>query len=556
MKVIEEMHRYIRSVALRLSAAFLTGRHLAHRVNLLYQHYLGQDIDASGVPQLSSALRQEIPFSRFVEALESGVETDWRRQGSEKEYAICINFIYQHCLGRAVDLEGLQCYTRTLRDGKPLSQVVKLIEESPEVQRRRLGARNLDALSDGEFILALAEPLFEGRGATPAEIEYWRKFLREDRPKRSELISKLINDRVAKHRQAAEPPWDPHRCWIMGTDRYLTLSDWRERAKELKRAESGASLAKPVKTTRDFKHSGDYVVSAIASLYKGRRFLEGFLENITSQTIFDRSELIIIEANSPDNEEEIIARYQKIYPNIVYKRINYRIGVYDAWNVGVKMARGKYLTSTNVDDLRRRDSLEIQAAALDRHPDVDVVYQDFFYSFDASLSFDEVARFEFKSELPIVTANNLLVFNSPHNAPMWRKSLHEELGLFDTSFKSAGDWEFWLRCLWKGKKFYKSNTPHVGYFQNPDGISTRPDTRGVEEAREVLRRYNRKLIAAHLVMSRQAFAEALGVEPGWDWNTSYYDVVQTQLKVLGERRTVDEYLEECRGARPERHSMA
>jgi hypothetical protein len=46
-----------------------------------------------------------------------------------------------------------------------------------------------------------------------------------------------------------------------------------------------------------------------------------------------------------------------------------------------------------------------------------------------------------------------------------RKSLHRELGLFDTSFKSAGDWEFWLRCLWKGKKFYRTNTPHVVYYQ-------------------------------------------------------------------------------------------
>ena len=62
------------------------------------------------------------------------------------------------------------------------------------------------------------------------------------------------------------------------------------------------------------------------------------------------------------------------------------------------MARGKYLTNTNLDDLRRRDLFEIQASALDRHPCADVVYQDFFYSFDASLSFDEVARFEFKSD--------------------------------------------------------------------------------------------------------------------------------------------------------------
>ena len=322
----------------------------------------------------------------------------------------------------------------------------------------------------------------------------------------------------------------------MGTDRHLTVSDWQARAQELCPTEPIFKLAKPGESTQKFKHSGNYVVSAIASLYKGRRFLDGFLENITSQTFFDRSELIIIDANSPENEEEIVNSYQKVYLNIVYKRINYRIGVYDAWNVGVQMARGKYLTNANVDDLRRRDSFEIQANALDRNPSADVVYQDFWYSFDPSLRFDEVAKFDFKSALPIVTANNLLVFNSPHNAPMWRKGLHEELGLFDTSLKSAGDWEFWLRCLWKGKRFVKINTPHVVYYQNPEGLSTRPDTRGAEEAREILKRYSRKLISPYLLMSREAFGKALGIEPDWDWQLSYYDVVQGQLKLLGERK--------------------
>ncbi len=529
------MRHYCGPVVRRLSAAFLTGRHVVHRVNLVYRHYLGQNVDSGGAPRFSSALRKE--------TIESGVKIGRRLENLEKEYAICINFVYQHCLGRAADPEGLQHYTRAMREGMPLSQVIKSIEESPEAEQRRLSGGGLDALSDGEFILAIGELLFEGRGTTPAEIEHWRKILNEDRAKRSQFIRNLINDRVAKQRLEVEPPWNPHRCWVMGTDRYLTLSDWQERAKELEFVKPEVQLPKPVKSRRDFKHSGDYAVSAIASLYKGRRFLENFLENITSQTLFDRSELIIVDANSPENEEELVARFQEIYPNIIYKRINYRIGVYDAWNVGVQMARGKFLTSTNVDDIRRRDSFAIQATALDRNPWADVVYQDFFYSFDGSLGFDEVASFEFKSELPIVTANNLLVFNSPHNAPMWRKSLHDELGLFDTLFKSAGDWEFWLRCLYNGKKFYKTNTPHVVYFQNPDGISTRADTRGVEEAREVLRRYSRKLMPAHLLMSRQTFAEALGAVPDWDWDMSYYDVVQRQLKLLGERRTVDQFHE-------------
>ena len=408
------------------------------------------------------------------------------------------------------------------------------IETSPDTEQFLPGAKALDNLSDGEFILSIGELLFHGGGASPRDIEHCKKVLQEDPARRTELIRSQIEAHVARQ-QDGEVPWDPYRCWIMGTDRFLTPSVWQERALSLTLGTSGTPLPKTTESSQVFKHSGRYLVSAIASLYKGRRYLKSFLDNITSQTIFDQSELIIIDANSPEGEQEIIAEYQKTYPNIIYRRINYRIGVYEAWNVGIQLARGKYLTNTNLDDLRRRDSFKLQSAALDLHEFADVAYQDFYYSFNSSLSFSEVAQFGFKSDLPIITANNLLAFNSPHNAPMWRKSLHDEIGLFDTSYKSAGDWDFWLSCLWKGKSFIKINTPHVAYFQNPEGLSTGSSTRGVEEARQVVRRYARKLISPHLLMSRRSFANALEITPDWNRNLSYYDVVQNQLKLLGNR---------------------
>ncbi|MFT3733166.1 MAG: glycosyltransferase [Hyphomicrobium sp.] len=314
----------------------------------------------------------------------------------------------------------------------------------------------------------------------------------------------------------------------MGTRIRLTKEIWEARAAELGLDVRSDKRGVPL-SERKFQHTGQYEVSAIASLYKGRRYLEKFLDNITAQTIFDRSELIIIDANSPEGESELIAQYQKVYPNIVYKRVNHRIGIYDAWNDGVALARGRYLTNTNLDDLRRSDSFALQAAALDKFQFADVVYQDFLYSFDSDFDVEDVAKMGFKSEVPIVTANNLLRFNSPHNAPMWRARLHGEVGLFDTSFKSAGDYEFWLRCLLNGKRFYKLNAPHVVYFQNPEGISTSPQSRGIVEARQALNMYGRKLTSRYLSKSRSDFAADIGVEPEWSWETPLYNVVQDKL---------------------------
>ncbi len=388
--------------------------------------------------------------------------------------------------------------------------------------------REYYSLSDGEFVMNAMEALFPGGAATPMDIERWRG-------RRLRLIRKLVSARLGKRIRSKKTAFVPHYSRIMGTERFLTPAVWQDRIARVDLAELRPRAARSRPAPGNFNHSGNYLVSAIASLYKGRRFIEAFLDNITSQTIFDRCELIIIDANSPEGEEGVISEYRKSYPNIVYKRFNSRIGVYDAWNVGIELARGKYLTNTNVDDMRRRNSFELQARALNRNSSADVVYQDFFYTFDPSLGFDQVARLGFKSELPIITAHNLLTFNSPHNAPMWRRSLHEEVGLFDTSFKSAGDWEFWLRCLSRGKSFLKVNSAHVVYYLNPEGVSSGPESESVEETGRVLHQYSRKLISSRLLLSREAFAELLRIKPYWDRRMSYYEVVQDQLQNLGER---------------------
>jgi GT2 family glycosyltransferase len=284
-------------------------------------------------------------------------------------------------------------------------------------------------------------------------------------------------------------PPGTRQTMLLGTDFVLTQDIWDQRVAKIQPASAGSSP----KSATAFVHSGQYAVSAIASIYKARKYLERFLENITSQTLFDRSELIIVDADSPEGEEEIIKKYQERFPNIVYRRINYRIGIYDAWNFGVGLARGKYLTNTNVDDLRRSDSFELQATALDTHPEADVVYQNVYYTFDPHLSFEQIAEIGFKTDVPLVSPSNLISFNSPHNAPMWRRELHSDVGLFDTAFKSAGDWEFWLRCLTHGKSFHRIDAPHVAYFHNPEGVSTRPDTRGIEEGYWVRLRYRQFL---------------------------------------------------------------
>src|ERR1700730_634961 len=105
-------------------------------------------------------------------------------------------------------------------------------------------------------------------------------------------------------------------------------------------------------------------ISIITSVYKGDEFIEGFLSDIVRQTIFNECELIIINANSPGNEEPIIKRYAAQYPNILYERLSDDPGLYGVWNYAIKKARADLITNANIDDRRNPESLEMHARAL------------------------------------------------------------------------------------------------------------------------------------------------------------------------------------------------
>jgi|TARA_X000001388_G_scaffold18010_1_gene11248 glycosyltransferase involved in cell wall biosynthesis len=236
-------------------------------------------------------------------------------------------------------------------------------------------------------------------------------------------------------------------------------------------------------------------VSIITSVYDGDEYIEQFLENITSQTIFkDKCELLLIDANSPGNEEKVIQKYIKKFPdNIIYKKLDEDPGIYGVWNIGVELATGEYLTNANLDDRKSGDSLERHAAALMMAEDVDLVYSDMLITELPNDTWNNSSKPRQKYNMAEFSFDNLLRGNMPHAAPMWRKSMHDKYGTFDASYKSAGDWEMWLRSASQGSQFKKINVVTNLYYFNPKGISTNPENFAWkrEEEKSVFKKYKK-----------------------------------------------------------------
>ena len=237
-------------------------------------------------------------------------------------------------------------------------------------------------------------------------------------------------------------------------------------------------------------------ISIITSVYDGDEFIRPYLEDITRQTIFkDKCELIIINANSPGNEEEVIKEYMQKYPdNIVYEKLDKDPGIYGVWNLGVEKSTGEYLTNANLDDRKSPNSLERHAKELFLSQDVDLVYADMAITDKPNEVWEQNSSAGKRYNFPEYSFENLKMTNMPHAAPMWRKSIHEKYGLFNDNYKSAGDWEMWLRAASQGAKFKKIGSILGLYYFNPKGISTNPDNFSwkQEEEREIFTEYSDK----------------------------------------------------------------
>lgn len=226
-------------------------------------------------------------------------------------------------------------------------------------------------------------------------------------------------------------------------------------------------------------------ISIITSLYKAEKFLESFMEDIVQQTIFDQCELILINAHSPENEKKIIEPYLDKYPNILYLELEQDPGLYAIWNLAIELSRGHYLTNANADDRIRHDCYELCADALDKNPEYDLIYSDFYLMTEICTSFSQAEEAHAKhlglvacSHLHPFSFNYLRVTCLPNAHPMWRKSMHKNYGLFDEKkFKISGDHEFWLRAAAMGSQFYKLDRVLGAHYVNQEGLSLNPKNR-------------------------------------------------------------------------------
>lgn len=219
----------------------------------------------------------------------------------------------------------------------------------------------------------------------------------------------------------------------------------------------------------------DYKCSIFCSFYKGQNFIQSYLENLLNQSIFTEIEFILLNCNSPENEEKYILPLVKQYLNIKYYKLDKDPGLYAGWNHAVSLCSSDIIGNWNIDDRKNREGLEILLHQFDKDPELDIAYGLTYVSHIANEKYTHNSYNEIYPCLPH-SFENLLRNNSPHCMPLWKKSLHDKFGYFDNKYLTAADGDFWLRCAVGGARIKMLNHPVGLYYENPTGRSSNPET--------------------------------------------------------------------------------
>ena len=95
--------------------------------------------------------------------------------------------------------------------------------------------------------------------------------------------------------------------------------------------------------------------SIITVVYNGEKYLEKTIESVIKQK-FKNFEYIVIDGGSTDNSVKIIEKFEKKIDYWVSEKDR---GIYDAFNKGMRVSKGKFIGFINSDDIYKKNALKI-----------------------------------------------------------------------------------------------------------------------------------------------------------------------------------------------------
>ena len=175
--------------------------------------------------------------------------------------------------------------------------------------------------------------------------------------------------------------------------------------------------------------------------------LERALESIRAQSE-ERWEAIVVDDGSTDATAEVAQRAAGEDGRIRVVRQR-AAGVSAARNAGLAAARGAWVLFLDADDWLEPRALELLGDALAADPAVDAAYGAWSRITELGRVREQTAWPEPDALFAVLARRSVL----PINTVLFRRSLTEGVGGFDTELVTGEDWDFWQRLARCGARF-------------------------------------------------------------------------------------------------------
>ncbi len=178
-------------------------------------------------------------------------------------------------------------------------------------------------------------------------------------------------------------------------------------------------------------------ISILMATWNCAPLLANFFRSLEKQGSGDW-ELLILDNCSSDGLFQLVRDYQEAHPHHLIRCSSQPdVGIYDAWNRGVKLARGTYLCFIGADDTFVSSEILQHLLGLTSSSAELITCRNSYYSSDGRFLRDWGSSWRWRRMRESM--------NVAHPGMLVRRDLFDRFGLFDPSFKICGDYEWFLR---------------------------------------------------------------------------------------------------------------
>jgi GT2 family glycosyltransferase len=176
------------------------------------------------------------------------------------------------------------------------------------------------------------------------------------------------------------------------------------------------------------------LVSVITAVFNGEQYLKECLDSVANQD-YPNVEHIVIDGGSTDGTLNLLEKYND---QIAFWKSECDNGIYDAWNKGLTESRGEWICFLGADDKFLPGAINSYMSLAKLNPDAEFLSSRI--QIEYPFGYVKVAG------VPWRWRKFARFMCAVHVGSMHRRSMFERNGIFDTSYKSAADYEFLLRA--------------------------------------------------------------------------------------------------------------